>query len=272
MRSKGKSRAPILYLVRQDPGTRCFEATWEDTSCDKRNLVVITHGWYEWRPWPALLALAIHGRVDATEWQCGWYDWRRQARRLFPSDAAEAARDEAGPLLGHTLLRLSREWRHIHLIGHSAGAWVVNEAARTMAKQTSATMHLTLLDSYVPKRWDPEALGAIARPPDDGCWTDHYFTRDRIGHLTENILAYAHNIDITDVNPGFNGHHFPRHWYYATILGRYATSKKLANQRVVCEAAGVPYGYLRGLEAGADHWALSVTLPPGGPPVRMATG
>ncbi len=265
----GDSCAPVLYLVRREHGSPRFEAVADDTTCEGTHVVIATHGWFEWEPWPALLALAFHSRVDDRPWCCGWYDWRRKARRLFPSEAARIARYEAGPLLARRLLRLARSWQHVHLIGHSAGAWVVHEAARELAEQTSAGIHVTFLDSYVPRTWDPADLVAWAGDAGGRCWADHYFTRDRIGHFTENVLPHAHNVDITDINPGFNGHHFPRHWYHATILGRYDARRTLAQKEVLCTAAGVPYGFSRALEASAANWQLSTTLRAGGPPVRL---
>ena len=92
----------------------------------------------------------------------------RAGDRLLPSDAAKIARDEAGPSLGRQIVGLSGRWRHVHLIGHSAGSWLINEAACVVASQTSASIHLTFLDAYVPKGWDPGTLGRLpairARP------------------------------------------------------------------------------------------------------------
>jgi hypothetical protein len=143
-------------------------------------------------------------------------------------------------------------------------ALLFSAMAETLAAQTSAGIHLTFLDAYVPKGWDPKALGALSADPCHVCRAEHYFTRGRVEHLTENLLAHAHNVDITSINPGFDSHNFPRHWYCATILGRYDTRKKrLAGAKVVHEAGGTQYGYLRAREAGPDCWELSVALPAG---------
>jgi len=45
----------------------------------------------------------------------------------------------------------------------------VNEAARVVADQTSATIHITSLDAYVPDRWNQKALGALACDPCEIC-------------------------------------------------------------------------------------------------------
>lgn len=261
---------PVLYLICEDSNGVHFVAADADRVRDEPNLVIITHGWYEREPWPAHMALAIHQRVDRRAWCCGWYDWRGQASRLLPSDAAKIARDEAGPALGRQIVGLSSQWRHVHLIGHSAGSWLVNEAAAVVASQTSADVHVTFLDAYVPKGWDPGSLGQFANDPCETRWVEHYFTRDPIGKLTENPLACARNIDVTDANPGFNSHKFPWHWYQATIVGGYAPDGRFARERVPCEASGLRYGYSRSLEAGRSNWRTSLDLKASKEPVRLS--
>jgi len=224
-------RDPVLYLVAKEPNEPLFAAASSELTRDKPNLVIITHGWYEREPWPAQMALAIQQRANGEKWQCGWYDWRRQARRLFPSAAAKVARDSTGPLLGRKILQLSQNWKHIHLIGHSAGAWVINEAAKVITRQTPANIHLTFLDAYVPNGWD------------------------------ENVLTHGHNVDISAINPGFNGHKFPWHWYHATIVGKFVTPRRYAEAPVMDTAGNTRYGFVRAREAAEDNWTLSVTLP-----------
>jgi hypothetical protein len=91
-----------LYLVSTDANTPSLRAVARETVCAERNLVVITHGWYEHESWPGEMALAIARRVDLDDWQCGWYDWRAQARRLRPTDATRIGRDRIGPALART--------------------------------------------------------------------------------------------------------------------------------------------------------------------------
>jgi hypothetical protein len=260
---------PVLYLISEDANGVHFVAADADTARNEPNLVIIAHGWYERDPWPARMALAIHQQVDHRAWCCGWYDWRGQAARLLPWDAAKLARDELGPALGRQIVGLSGRWRHVHLIGHSSGSWLANEAAAVVASQTFASIHLTLLDAYVPKGWDPEALGRFADDPCEVFWADHYFTRDWVGELTEPVLTRACNLDITEVNPGFNGHKFPWRWYQATVAGRYDPGGRFAREKVRCELAGVRYGYARSLEAGSGNWRASLDLKALKEPVRL---
>lgn len=260
---------PVLYLISEDAKGVHFVAADANTVCSEPNLVVITHGWYEREPWPAQMALAIYRRVDHNAWCCGWYDWRGQAARLLPWDASKIARDELGPSLGRQIAGLSGRWRHVHLIGHSSGAWLANEAAATVASQSSASLHVTFLDAYVPKGWDSDALGRVAADPCEVFWADHYFTRDWVGDMTANVLTHACNVDITDVNPGFDGHKFPWHWYQATIAGRYDPGGRFARERVWCEIDGRQYGFERSLEAGQRNWRTSLDLRAPKEPVRI---
>lgn len=257
-----------LYLVESDPNSAGFVVASEGTICDEPNLVIVTHGWYERRAWPGSMALAVARRVDRRQWQCGWYDWRLEARHLRPSQAATIGRDTAGPGLGEKIAGLSQDWRHVHLIGHSAGAWVVRAAAEIVASRTNAEIHITFLDAYVPDGWDEKALGRLAQEDPNRCWADHYFTRDPFG-LTENVLTGVHNVDITAVNPGIRGHLFPWHWYLATIAGRYTTDDRFANSPVFCRTEGTTYGFPRTREAGLSQWKSSLALPPTDRPVRI---
>lgn len=282
---KRKSRSEsVLYLAKPDSNsTEMFiadsntifqESTAKVTDVNlpaavKLNLVVATHGWYEKTTWPEDLALAIKNKVDSQKWLCGWYDWRQQARRLNPTDAAKLARDVAGPLLGKRIAKLSKNWQHIHLIGHSAGAWVISEAAKTIAKETNATIHLTFLDAYVPPFWHENELGDFAGDPNVVRWADHYFTRDLTLRATERRLTHAHNINLTDVNPGFNDHEFPRYWYHATVIDRYAADQRYEGKELFNTSDGIEYGFPRALEAGRQNWEANTALKHGNEPVKI---
>jgi hypothetical protein len=259
---------PILYFVAVDSHAPRFTVPTAQTVCTEPNLVVITHGWYERQPWPGWIAQAIARRADRRAWRCGWYDWRPLAKRWRPSQSATIGRDTVGPQLGEEIMRLSRNWQHVHLIGHSAGAWVVNAAAEGIAAQTRASIHITFLDAYVPDGWNEEILGRIAHRSPARRWAEHYFTRDPL-NLTENALTHAHNVDITAVNPGFKGHHFPWHWYHATVTGRYATEQRFEREPIFGQAGGVTYGFARAREKGPAAWKLSKTLKPGKEPIRI---
>jgi hypothetical protein len=82
-------RGGILYWVDSDANVPGFIAASESMACAQPNLVVVTHGWYERQAWSGWMAEAITRRVDGGLWQCGWYDWRTQARSLRLSGARD---------------------------------------------------------------------------------------------------------------------------------------------------------------------------------------
>lgn len=233
------------------------------------NLVVCTHGWIEKSRWPADLARAIGAGLDRRQWLCGWYDWRRQAQRVNPADVARYGRNTAGELLGEKIVALNPNWKHVHLIGHSAGAWVISEAAKVVAEETGAEIHLTFLDAYVPPFWDEQKLGDLAHNRNVRFWADHYFTRDMTLGATQIRLSNAHNVDLTKIDPGVNDHKFPWHWYHATVAGEYVTAARYAGKAFFNQADGIEYGFARSLEAGADNWSTSRTLSHGNEPVTL---
>jgi len=251
---------PILYFACADSdSTEDFVTNFNECGGEKVNLVIATHGWYEKEPWAEKLALAIKDKVDSEKWVCGWYDWRVQADVINPTNAAKYARDNGGPLLGEKIVKLSKDFEHIHLIGHSAGSWIISEAAKILSSKTDADIHLTFLDAYVPPFWEESELGNLDRDQDKIYWADHYFTQDITLKTTEKILTNAHNVDLTKVTPGVNDHKFPHYWYHATVIGEYA-EKRYKGKELFCLSGDIEYGFARGLESGAENWEKSTEL------------
>jgi hypothetical protein len=242
------SSAPNLII---DPNLKI------PSSCDK--LVIVTHGWIDKaaNDWPADTVRAIYSKVDHSEWICGYLDWRGGAFVINPTDAAEYARDIAGPRLAKTILKLGR-FKHIHLIAHSAGSWAINIAAKLIIQKSPATkIHLTFLDAYVPIYWQQAELAATC------IWADHYYNRDITGSTTEVNLSNAHNIDVTDIEPVLKDHKFLFRWYYATIAGKFRPCDNKAGSKVFTYCNNLDYGFARSLEAGEDNWEKSLTLAKG---------
>ncbi len=261
---------PILYLAAVDSNcTEKFTIDANYSAADKPNLVIATHGWFEKEPWPAGPVLAIKDKVDSKTWLCGWYDWRSQAKVINPIDAAKYARDTAGPMLGEKITKLSGNFKHIHLIGHSAGSWVISEAAKIVNKKTNAAIHLTFLDAYVPPFWNESELGNLKNDPNITNWADHYLTRDITLGATEKTLTNAHNVDLTDITPGINDHKFPHYWYNATVIGRYAAKGRYEGKELFYRSGNLEYGFARGLEAGPKNWEKSTKLKTANVPVKL---
>jgi hypothetical protein len=236
---------------------------------DGLKIVVATHGWIEYEGWPVELVKAITSRVDSNEWRCGWFDWRAEAKVINPRNAAQYARDKAGPLLAQQILKISKNPKHVHLIGHSAGSWAISEAAKIIAKETKADIHLTFLDAYIPLGWDANDLGNIAIEPNRIYWADHYLTQDITLDVTFCVLKHTHNVDIGDITPGLKDHRFPFHWYIATVLGKYPAKDKYAGETLFSKSGDIEYGFDRSLEAGKASWEQSLKLPMGNQPVIL---
>ena len=246
-----------------------------------KGLAIVTHGWIEkgQGDWPEDMAIEIQKHVDPNLWLCGYFDWSEGAKTLNPTDAAEYARDIAGPKLADEIIELGGDLRHIHLIGHSNGCWVISEAAKKLAgKMNPASdrggmkmdLHLTFLDAYVPAFWDEGSLGDVNVPAGAKYWVEHYYTRDYTLQWTQQDLSCAHNVDVTDIDQGLKDHNFPWRWYYATVSGKYPKGHFLDDRKLVYTADGIEYGFARSREsADPDGWERSLKLPPANKAVEL---
>jgi hypothetical protein len=232
----------------------------------KENLVVVVHGWLDKGngDWPEDMAKQIAKRVDCNHWDCGYFDWSKGADKINPTDAAEYGRDVAGPQLAAKILDKFRNTEHIHLIAHSSGCWVISEAAKILAVQTDADLHLTFLDCYVPTGWDESLLGNFPKNGKATFWAEHYFTCDYTLGWTQRQLKYAHNVDITNLDAAIKDHKFPWRWYYATIAGKFPKDIFSDGKEFRCLVNGVIYGFDLSLEAaGQKGWQETIKLPSG---------
>lgn len=230
--------------------------------------VIVTHGWFDKadNDWPADLIKEIRKKVDPNEWICAFFDWRGGAAVAIPVDSAKYARDIAGPRLAKAILKLGK-FEHIHLIGHSAGCWAIDNAAKIIAKEMKAEIHLTFLDAYVPFGWAESDLGNIKNQKSR--WIDHYYTKDITLSSTHKNLTEAHNVDITNIDLGIKEHKFPYRWYYATVAGKYRDSDWEAGDKVLTKYEGLDYGFDRSREAGRIKWEKSLTLQKGNEAVKL---
>lgn len=249
--------------VSADPNVVVDEKVKISPKADK--LVMVVHGWMDKgeNDWPSEMAAAIAERVDPNEWVCGSYDWKGGSVVFTSVQAAEYARDIAGPRLAKALLSLGTEFKHVHLIAHSAGSWTIHSAAKQIASASPDTQfHLTFFDAYVPEKWDPDVLGRIfdddKKQKSQG-WAEQYYTKDITWKVTEHDLKYAHNVDISGIDPLFSEHEFPYRWYMATMTGKF-TRWDEKKETVYTRAGGIDYGYTRALEAGDKNWKKSRKL------------
>ena len=249
--------------VATDPNVIIESSTPINPKADK--LVIVVHGWMDkgQNSWPSKMAAAISERVDPNEWICGSYDWRGGSVVITSIQAAEYARDIAGPRLAKALLEIGNEFRHIHLIGHSAGSWTIHAAAKRLAyARPEIRLHLTFLDAYIPHKWDETILGRVFLDPEhqkERCWAEHYYTKDITFMVTEHDLKYAHNVDISAVDPLISEHEFPYRWYTATITGKF-TRWDEKKEKVYTRCRDINYGFDRSLESGGNSWKQSRML------------
>jgi hypothetical protein len=259
---------PALCRSSRHNGLQLVNASAKDSnqSC----LVVVAHGWIEkGDDWPKDMAEAISSRIDPNECACGYFDWSKGAATINPTDAAEYARDVAGATLAGQILKLNGDLKHVHLIGHSSGCWTISEAAKIIARQTTADIHLTFLDAYVPNSFSADELGDANVAAGVNFWADHYYTRDFTAQLTAQDLVHAHNVDLTEIDQFIKDHNFPWKWYHATITGSFPNNSFMDDKKIVIDVDGVDYGFARSYEADPNAWPQSLKLQPGNPAVKL---
>ena len=255
-----------------DPNVRLDKNVQIILSADK--LVVATHGWLDkgQKDWPTELADSIAAKTDPNEWMCAAYDWKGGSAVITSVQAAQYARDIAGPRLAAAIGKLDRPYTHIHLIAHSAGAWTIHSAAKRLAEaRPDATFHLTFLDAYVPEKWDADVLGKLFDDDDmqkHQVWAEHYYTKDITYKVTQHDLKYAHNVDISAIDPFVKEHEFPYRWYTATITGHYDRWDE-KKQPVHTQCGDIDYGFARSREAGTDNWKHTRKLKTGNKAVKI---
>lgn len=264
---------PILYIATEgENGNIVFiESSQLATPIKQTKLVVFTHGWFDMVGWPKNVAASLHKKLPNDTWAVGWFDWRGDTTKVLPTEVAYHGKYKDGPFLGDELLRLTENYEHVHLIGHSCGSWVINETAKKIAKQTDANIHLTFLDAFVPILWDRKELGSIDVTDDAILWSDHYLNHD-VDTLsqTELTLKNAHNVDITKADPDMPDHDFVWNWYWATIEETFEGNHEYPDATLYYTAGKIEYGYRRSLEAGIHDWSQNSTnFPHGNTPVMI---
>lgn len=168
----------------------------------KDSLILITHGWqplggYEaWTDntgWVDDMAIAINQNLTShgfNNWQVSPYKWLFGATGPFPWLAQANGYDE-GEKVGQAIVNLG--FTHVHLIGHSAGAALVQGALTSIkSKAPTTVVHATFLDPYVGFGNDWRGVYGVGAD-----WSDSYFCADLTGSTTEGALGGAFNVDVT---------------------------------------------------------------------------
>jgi hypothetical protein len=158
-------------------------------------------------------------------------------------------------------------YKHIHFIGHSAGANLINWAAKALAgykiqgNEERPFIHLTFLDAYTPNE-DESEFGLLEGYPEH--YSEHYIHYGL--KYTDTYLRHAFNFDITGWGHSINedgafGHHWPLNWYIKSIK---SPKFKLKGK--------FPYGYPLSREGGNDQFTnVMGQLYPPGDSIKLAT-
>ncbi len=212
---------------------------------DAKNLVLVAHGWnvlggQEGEFWTHDLAGDIGSFIetrqpDPADWQVVAYDWRDLAGGLL-TGPGKALRNGSALGAQEGYLLAARDYDHVHLVGNSAGAALVDAAADQIKFRAPDTkIHVTFLDAYAP-------TGLGEDYGDSADWADHYLNSGDWPWTSE-VLPYAHNVNVTGLNPTLagpiQGHAWPREFYAASL-----TSPP--------EYEG--YGFPLSREAASDPW------------------
>jgi hypothetical protein len=213
---------PVTLTIRpsaqSDLGAPCPP---EGCSTNSDKAVVITHGWNaDAFGWVHEMASAVCERLGSPQWVTegylpnkiimvcssgGWdvfiIDWSSWSYFILaggPPQSSWAWAARIGPKVGSYFADL-KQYRHLHIIGHSAGSKLVDSATtRLKEKDPSITVHATFLDPFDPFQFRWSEYG---RSED---WADNYVdTRGWIDSPYWTFLSHkvfsidAYNIDVT---------------------------------------------------------------------------
>ncbi|MBI3414848.1 MAG: immunoglobulin domain-containing protein [Verrucomicrobia bacterium] len=203
--SKTSATATLAVLANPTGGVPPTPPTYSPPPAKqtgKDSLILITHGWqplggYEaWTDntgWVDDMANAISQNLVSrgfNNWQVSPYKWLVGATATFPWLAQVSGYNE-GEKVGQTIV--NQGFTHVHLIGHSAGAALVQGALQTIKSKASTTVvHTTFLDPYVGPGNDWRSVYGLGAD-----WADSYFSIDLTGSTTEGALGGAFNVDVT---------------------------------------------------------------------------
>jgi hypothetical protein len=187
-----------------------------------KSLVVVTAGWepgggsiQEFTLMAEEIKQRLREKQHDLQWDVRFHDWSSLANTgIMPWDAVRAANNakKEGEKLGKEIIDAG--YGTVHLVGHSAGAWLIQSAANYI-KQHGANIEvrLTFLDAFATtliSDLSPSKLG------ENATWVEQYV--DHGGPpFTNWALPGAFNVDVTDWAPtGQSGHSWPVAWYGMT--------------------------------------------------------
>ncbi len=212
------------------PSYHCESGTVPPTPPGVDGLVLVTHGWTPLGgdpTWPDTMAYEIGLRLsengNANQWVVVACHWPSDSDGIAPHGAARRA-EQLGERLGSYLV--GQNYSRFHLIGHSAGSWLIEAAAEKLESIPGATIHTTFLDSYAPtvlagptapalgdsSTWSEQYVDFFPLPdPNEAFWVD----------MTDHELPNAYNLNLTGLSSSANAgerHAWPHQWYLQTVM------------------------------------------------------
>ena len=157
------------------------------------------------------------------DWDIVVWDWSEHTSnsKRFLRSLHLYAQSKGGSELATAIEQSPNRYKHIHLIGHSAGANLIHEASQLLAVGLAGTpfLHLTFLDAYTPDNSARDKYGSFEI--DYPHYSEHYVDKRGLA-FTDETLRKAFNFDITDWihsadEGGSCGHHWPLNWYIKSI-------------------------------------------------------
>lgn len=184
-----------------------------------RFLLLIVHGSGDTAAdWPAELKAAVAATLaQPAEWDIVTYDWSQYAADKLAASKAGLA---VGGQVGKSLASGSYSYEAIQLIGHSAGAFVIQAACDSYrAGGGAALVHLTFLDPFTGNGLIDWTYGK-RRFGTGADFAEAYVNTDDPVPSTNGLLRKAHNFDVTALAPaevtGSDSHWWPVTYYTET--------------------------------------------------------
>lgn len=193
-----------------------------------RGIVVIAHG-VEGKAdsWPVGVERQLRAATAAAgdRWDFYRVDWYEASLNRL---AAPRRGFDLGRCIAAELTAPPRAYEVVHLIGHSAGAHVVQGVADALAtdrgRRTGDTpvVFLTFLDPFVARslvqlHWGARHFG------EDAVFAESYVTRHDPVPFTNSLLRNAYNVDLTASlpprpdPPSDHAHGWPIHFYTRSV-------------------------------------------------------
>lgn len=217
------------------------------------NLIVLVHGCCttadhirEWEGLARTITEELVKKHTPSAWEIVVWDWHKDEKTgvdqtpvppgpldwfhiLQYADIAYTYASVEGQKLADAIDEYPK-YTHIHLVAHSAGAKLIDQAAKNLAVQKNRKnkdkpfIHLTFLDAYTRTDHDRTVYGSL--PNDYPHYAEHYVHISGL-KVADAILLHAYNFDITEWHPDNAqekeekekdwGHQWPRYWYEKSV-------------------------------------------------------